>query len=289
MNQASKKQAKKHDIPFKERFRELFNQENISQEALGKAIGVQRATIASWLDGYTVPNAIYLGPLSQHYGVSADYLLGLTDVQGSNVSLKAAVAYTGLSEKAIENLHSIFKNNRSITIPNYSSEEVLRAASELIESSAFGAIAYQLREVKKWGYLFNVVQSSQIKYFSRNNPNDPPKKLEKDAQKIISANLIARLQNAKFFCNECDLDRARRLVNFSLDGDAIQALHIIKEKRDQAQFLVVRELLSYLDRLLRETSRKAVSGNSSPGKTLRKTIAPQKRPINEAILPKALL
>jgi len=42
--------------------------------------------------------------LSDYYGVSVAYLLGETDIQSPDVSMKAATEFTGLSEKAIEML-----------------------------------------------------------------------------------------------------------------------------------------------------------------------------------------
>ena len=50
----------------------------------------------------------YLRYLADFYGVSTDYLLGLTDVKTPDASLRAVCEYTGLSETTI---HSI-KNNR---------------------------------------------------------------------------------------------------------------------------------------------------------------------------------
>lgn len=45
--------------------------------------------------------------LSEFYGVSADYLLGRTDIPSANPSVQNACVYTGLSEKAINNIRNI--------------------------------------------------------------------------------------------------------------------------------------------------------------------------------------
>ena len=49
-------------------------------------------------------NITYLYALSDFFGVSADYLLGLSDAPTSNKDIKAICEYTGLSESAVESL-----------------------------------------------------------------------------------------------------------------------------------------------------------------------------------------
>lgn len=49
--------------------------------------------------------------LAAYYGVSSDWLLGLSDVWSTEATLKAACEYTGLSENIIERLHNVFISN----------------------------------------------------------------------------------------------------------------------------------------------------------------------------------
>lgn len=51
----------------------------------------------------------YLWCLADFYGVSADYILGLTDVKKPSADLRAAVSYTGLSEDSITTLREFAK------------------------------------------------------------------------------------------------------------------------------------------------------------------------------------
>lgn len=46
----------------------------LSQEALGKAVGVTRQTISSWEKGETTPTADHLFKLADVFGVSTDEL-----------------------------------------------------------------------------------------------------------------------------------------------------------------------------------------------------------------------
>ena len=52
--------------------------------------------------------------LANHYGVSVDYLLGLTECASINTELRAVCDYTGLSEKAVKHL----RFNREIEMGN---------------------------------------------------------------------------------------------------------------------------------------------------------------------------
>ena len=48
--------------------------------------------------------------LAEHYGVSADYLLGFSDAWSTEPDLQAAVDYLGYSQKTIENLKNLNGN-----------------------------------------------------------------------------------------------------------------------------------------------------------------------------------
>lgn len=56
------------------------------------------------------PDSEMLIALSKYYGVSADYLLGLSDVKEINADKKAVCEYTGLSEESIDVLERIKSN-----------------------------------------------------------------------------------------------------------------------------------------------------------------------------------
>ncbi len=62
-----------------ERLNELLRDRNISQRKLAKAIEVTSATVSAWCRGIKQPTADNILALSKFFGVSADYLLGLTD------------------------------------------------------------------------------------------------------------------------------------------------------------------------------------------------------------------
>ncbi len=61
------------------RFKELREEENLSQLELSKRLNVSQSAIAKWEKFRTEPTASAIVSVAKYFGVSADYLLGLTD------------------------------------------------------------------------------------------------------------------------------------------------------------------------------------------------------------------
>lgn len=64
---------------FAERLKLLRDQQNISQDALGKQIGVSRYAVYTYEKGKAYPNVEGLMALADYFNVSVDYLLGRSD------------------------------------------------------------------------------------------------------------------------------------------------------------------------------------------------------------------
>lgn len=85
--------------------KELRENAGESQEQLAAAIEApNRETIARWETGSRDIKREYIIDMARHYNVSADYLLGLSDVQSVNENIKIACKVTGLSEEAVQGL-----------------------------------------------------------------------------------------------------------------------------------------------------------------------------------------
>lgn len=59
--------------------KELRSEKGLSQQALGKVIGVSQKAIDYWERGVNEPKASYIVLLADFFSVSADYLLGRTE------------------------------------------------------------------------------------------------------------------------------------------------------------------------------------------------------------------
>lgn len=71
---------------FGERLRALRERENISQSELARTLRLTRATISAWEMGVNEPNAQSLIMLSKYFGVTSDYLLGISSTETMDIS-----------------------------------------------------------------------------------------------------------------------------------------------------------------------------------------------------------
>lgn len=65
---------------FSKRLKELRQEKGLSLEQLAKEINVSDVAIGRWERKLRIPNIEVLIALAQFFNVSADYLLGLTDL-----------------------------------------------------------------------------------------------------------------------------------------------------------------------------------------------------------------
>lgn len=62
-----------------ERIREIRVENKLSQTRFGEILNVSQDTVSLWEKGKSVPTAEYLIALSEKFGVSVDYILGLKE------------------------------------------------------------------------------------------------------------------------------------------------------------------------------------------------------------------
>lgn len=82
----------------------LREEKGETQQELADAIGITRQSLSRYEIAARTINIEVLGTLAQHFGVSADYLLGLSDVRSTEQDMQAACEMTGLSEETITKL-----------------------------------------------------------------------------------------------------------------------------------------------------------------------------------------
>lgn len=58
------------------KIRDLRKEKKLSQNELGKSIGVSQTTVTAWETGRAEPASTYIKKLADFFNVSADYLLG---------------------------------------------------------------------------------------------------------------------------------------------------------------------------------------------------------------------
>ena len=82
----------------------LREEKGETQQELANAVGITRQSLSRYEIAARTASVEVLGALAQHFNVSADYLLGLSDVKSTEQDIQTACEATGLSEKAVLSL-----------------------------------------------------------------------------------------------------------------------------------------------------------------------------------------
>ena len=93
-----------------ERLQELIDQRGKTRQELADLLGCDNSTITKHYKGDRSVTTEYLVKYARHFGVSADYLLGLSDTKTSDTTLRSVCDYTGLSEEVVETLSKYREN-----------------------------------------------------------------------------------------------------------------------------------------------------------------------------------
>lgn len=89
---------------FPSRLRKMMKKRGMNQEALAHLVSVQRQTISLYTIGQSKPDADRLTAIAGALGVSADYLLGLSDIESVDTTTRDICEKTGLSEHTVSRL-----------------------------------------------------------------------------------------------------------------------------------------------------------------------------------------
>lgn len=98
-------ERKENRLPiFTERFRSL--QSDRTNTEFADFLGLSRQTVGFYCNGDRLPDVITLRQIAKKCNVTADWLLGLTDVAAPESDKRSICDYTGLNEDSIEFLHT---------------------------------------------------------------------------------------------------------------------------------------------------------------------------------------
>ncbi len=128
-------QAKEY---FSERLKKIMKEKNMTQAELAKKINVSRQSISLYINGDRNPDIAVLKSIAERLEVSADYLIGLSDVSSPDINMNASCEYTGLSEEAMKILVS-YKEYYAIKDIDYLIQaDILLELSSVIENAKDG-------------------------------------------------------------------------------------------------------------------------------------------------------
>ena len=123
-----------------ERLRELIDSSGKTRDEIAKAIECDTSTITKHYNGNRQVAPEFIIKYAQFFGVSSDYLLGLSNAESTDKDIQFISKYTGLSDEAIEVLH-FYKNF----------EKICPTINRLLESemTILHELAYQCSDMPK--------------------------------------------------------------------------------------------------------------------------------------------
>lgn len=86
---------------FPKRLAALRESKGVSRQIVADELGISRASLEYYEKGQRVPDIVVLSRIADYFNVSADYLLGRTDIKSANPDIKMFHTLTGLSEDSI--------------------------------------------------------------------------------------------------------------------------------------------------------------------------------------------
>ena len=99
-------------LPVGDIIRTLRNEHELTQVQLGQKIGVDRSTIATYESGKRQPSLTSLVDLSRVFGVTTDYLLGVTRERTDYLDI------SGLTPDQLNSIKMIVENYRECNAAN---------------------------------------------------------------------------------------------------------------------------------------------------------------------------
>ena len=129
-------------VSFAQRLTDCLDQEYLID--IADKLGIAKGSLSEYRSGKTEPRISALAKLAGYFHLSSDYLLGMTDTKTTEPTKKSACEYTGLSDAAIEILHTKGKEKALYSaILSYLVESgSLNGLIDLIEDSLISAEQY---------------------------------------------------------------------------------------------------------------------------------------------------
>ena len=97
---------------FANRLKELREKIGLNQKECAEKLNISRGSISFYENGERLPDIETIYNMATFFDVSADYLVGLTDVKTADTNIKAICDYTGVSQNVIDRMHGFFVENK---------------------------------------------------------------------------------------------------------------------------------------------------------------------------------
>lgn len=127
---------------FAERLRQLRLRRSESLHITAEAVGVTAQSLSLYEKGQRTINIDLLKRLAEYFGVSADYLIGLSDTAALDTDMKAVCEFTGLTEESIENIVNNLSERGEPEELRDDMQRVNHILNEFLSSTCFTAMVH---------------------------------------------------------------------------------------------------------------------------------------------------
>lgn len=203
----------KRTLILSERLQELIEIKQdeditLSQTQQAKQMEIPHQNFAKYVNDEAECSISTICKIAKYYGVSTDYLLGLTDIKSTDTTIQSICEYTGLSELVALNLNMWKKaknDNRDIGFHN------IETLNILFETPSFFILLFYLR-------LLNRYSSETLKDADKStNGIDVGEMLENDKDSDLCrykvSELINDIMNEKFDNRKIQNDTYHQIID----------------------------------------------------------------------------
>lgn len=117
---------------FSKKLTELMKQKKVTQKQLAKELNIRPQTVSSYVKARTIPNCIIIKRISQFFNVSADFMVGLSEIKTNDINARSIHEITGISEENVEQIlkmkndGTIYKLEKFLDFIKYESSSSIR-------------------------------------------------------------------------------------------------------------------------------------------------------------------
>lgn len=138
-----------------DRIKQLLTEKNITQEELGKIVGVVKSTMSMYEGGKSTPNDDIKKMLANYFDVSIDYLMGFTDERK-----QYKVSVPELNKKDEKDVEKLLNN----TMSYLESQEGLMLSGEPIDENDFELLKQAIKNGLEYAKISNKKKYTPKKY-----------------------------------------------------------------------------------------------------------------------------
>ena len=147
---------------FASRFSDLIEESGKKLVSIAEQTQISTGSLSRYQNGKTEPTATQIIKLAQYFGVTTDYLLGISDLRFMNMRKRTIREITGLSENAIDVLENPVPKN---------APEIL---SQIVESKDFARLVSRINEYRVLDQNSEKAYAEDIKKHFVNAFSDTP-------------------------------------------------------------------------------------------------------------------